>query len=99
MLDDDNEQGEVLPDEGYFLVEPTDQAFARLRRAKWLTINGEFFTLLEWHEPDDNEPYYLRLHIKKIDGMPEDRNGFVGSFFLRGDLLRGPEGDDPEPPQ
>jgi hypothetical protein len=81
-----------MPDEGYFLVEP--RALARVQGGKWLSIDGDCFTVVGWKEPDEEEPYYIRLHIKKIDRPLDYGDGYIGTFYRRAEHLN--EQDDGE---
>ena len=74
-----------MPDEGYFLVEP--HGLERVRGGKWLAIDGDCFTVIGWKEPDEEEPYYIRLHIKKIDGPLDYGDGYIGAFYRRADHI------------
>lgn len=84
-----NNTEDEMPDEGYFLVEP--HALSRVQGGKWLAIDGDIFAVVDWKEQDETESHYIRLHIKKIEGPPVDRDGYIGSFYRQGEEHLGAE--------
>lgn len=75
---------EQLPDDYAIFVHAAD--IARIRDGHWLTIDGEFFEVVEISDETQDDLRY-QVQLKKIQGMPEDRHGYIGTFYITEDTL------------
>ena len=73
---------ELLPEETLFIHMVDIQ---RIREGHWLTIDGEFYEVVEISDEAADQRYAVRL--RNSPRMPEDRSGYIGTFYRTGETL------------